>query len=105
MIKKNIVFVSFDEEYVETIEYKFAKLIEEKANVEFITEPEIFERLKRMPKKIDVLIIPQEVSIEHPEIFAKSKIYYLTEKEIDGDNATCIYKYYSVKNIVQKISH
>ena len=31
MIKKSIVFAAFDEEYVATIEFKLAKLTEERA--------------------------------------------------------------------------
>ena len=38
MIKKSIVFAAFDEEYVATIEFKLAKLTEERASIEFITD-------------------------------------------------------------------
>lgn len=103
MAKKNIVFVSFDEEYIATIEYKFAKLVEEKASVEFITDRGIFQRLMKMPKKIDVLIVPYGSVIEHPEMFSKTRIYYLTENEAPQGEGTFIYKYYSVKSIVEKI--
>ncbi len=103
MVKKNIVFVSFDEEYVSTIEYKFAKLIDGKANVEFITNESIFTRLKMVPKKIDILIIPEGVILEHPEAYAKTRIFYLTDTKKDDENSNYIYKYYSVKSIVEKI--
>lgn len=103
MVKKSIVFVSFDEEYVSTIEYKFAKLVEERANIEFITDRGVFSELMKMPKKVDVMIIPMGVTIEHPEAFSKTKVYYLTEDETTENNLSCIYKYYSVKSIVEKI--
>ena len=103
MVKKNIVFVSFDEEYISTIEYKFAELVNDKANVEFITDELIFARLMNIPKKIDVLIIPYGMTIKHPEAFSKTKIYYLTDEETEESNTSYIYKYYSVKNIVKKI--
>lgn len=102
-MKKNIVFVSFDDEYIAAIEYKLARLIEEKANIEFISEQSVFKRLMSMPKKIDVLILPLGVSIEHPEAFSKTKIYYLTEEEAENQNPAYIYKYYSVKSVVEKI--
>lgn len=103
MVKKNIVFVSFDNEYVATIEYKFAKLIKDKATVEFVTEQSVFNSLMNIPKKIDVLIIPSSINIAHPELFSKTKIYYLTENQADESNPVYIYKYNSVKSIVQKI--
>lgn len=103
MAKKSIVFVSFDEEYISTIEYKFAKLVEEKASVEFITNQSIFSKLMRMPKRIDVLIVPYGVIIEHPEVFSKTRIYYLTDNEAGDNDENLIYKFYSVKSIVEKI--
>lgn len=102
MAKKNIVFVSFDEEYIATIEYKFAKLIEDKASVEFITDKTGYSRIMNMPKKIDVLILPEGTRIEHPEFFSKTKIYCLTEND-QTTSSDCIYKYLSIKSIVEKI--
>lgn len=56
MIKKSIVFAAFDEEYVATIEFKLAKLTEERASIEFITDAGCLEAFLERPKKIDVLI-------------------------------------------------
>ena len=42
MTKKNILFVCFDDEYITTIEYKFAQLVDQQANVEFISEENAF---------------------------------------------------------------
>ena len=57
MIKKSIVFAAFDEEYVATIEFKLAKLTEERASIEFITDAGCLEAFLERPKKIDVLIL------------------------------------------------
>ena len=52
MIKKSIVFAAFDEEYVATIEFKLAKLTEERASIEFITDAGCLEAFLERPKKI-----------------------------------------------------
>ncbi len=103
MIKKSIVFAAFDEEYVATIEFKLAKLTEERASIEFITDAGCLEAFLERPKKIDVLILPYGIPLPHPEAFSKTSIYYLTEEEMDAENPAYIYKYYSVKRMLEKI--
>lgn len=103
MIKKSIVFAAFDEEYVATIEFKLAKLTEERASIEFITDAGCLEAFLERPKKIDVLILPYGIMLPHPEAFSKTSIYYLTEEEMDAENPAYIYKYYSVKRMLEKI--
>lgn len=103
MIKKSIVFAAFDEEYVATIEFKLAKLTEERASIEFITDAGCLEAFLERPKKIDVLILPYGIMLPHPEAFSKTSIYYLTEDEMDAENPAYIYKYYSVKRMLEKI--
>lgn len=103
MSKKNILFVSFDKEYISTIEYKFASLVKEKAQVSFITDRNVFSSFMIMPSKIDILIIPYGTVIEHPEAFSKTKIFYLIDEEREENNPDYIYKFYSVKSIVEKI--
>lgn len=103
MVKKNILFVSFDEEYIATIEYRFADLIKEKASVEFITDIDYFYEIMKKPKRIDILIIPYGIEPEHPEVFSKTKIFYLTDDEGYKDNPAFIYKFHSVKSIVKKM--
>lgn len=49
MIKKSIVFAAFDEEYVATIEFKLAKLTEERASIEFITDAGCLEAFLERP--------------------------------------------------------
>ena len=93
MIKKSIVFAAFDEEYVATIEFKLAKLTEERASIEFITDAGCLEAFLERPKKIDVLILPYGIMLPHPEAFSKTSIYYLTEEEMDAENPAYIYKY------------
>ena len=83
MIKKSIVFAAFDEEYVATIEFKLAKLTEERASIEFITDAGCLEAFLERPKKIDVLILPYGIMLPHPEAFSKTSIYYLTEEEME----------------------
>ncbi len=103
MLKKNILFVSFDKEYISTIEYKFASFVKEKAEVSFITDKITFSSFMMMPKRVDVLIIPYGTVIEHPEAFSNTKIYYLMDEEREGSGAEYIYKFYSVKSIVERI--
>ena len=43
------------------------------------------------------------IMLPHPEAFSKTSIYYLTEEEMDAENPAYIYKYYSVKRMLEKI--
>lgn len=103
MAKKSIVFVSFDEEYISVIEYKFTCLVEKSASVEFISDKNSFKRLMNIPRKIDILIVPEGTMISHPDAYSKTKIFYLTDNKEDNEQKGYIYKYYSVKSIVEKL--
>ena len=103
MTKKNILFVCFDDEYITTIEYKFAQLVDQQANVEFISEENAFHHALSMQKKYDIMILPKGVGVEKFDIYRNTKKYYLIDDEVGGNDAVHIYKYYSVKNIIEKI--
>ena len=94
MIKKSIVFAAFDEEYVATIEFKLAKLTEERASIEFITDAGCLEAFLERPKKIDVLILPYGIAglcsdsgRWHSKIFF-CKIY---DRRRDGCRESCLH--------------
>ena len=81
MIKKSIVFAAFDEEYVATIEFKLAKLTEERASIEFITDAGCLEAFLERPKKIDVLILPYGIMLPH----------LLFDRRRDGCRESCLH--------------
>lgn len=103
MTKKNILFVCFDDEYITTIEYKFAQLVEQQANVEFISEENAFHHALSMQKKYDIMILPKGIGVEKFDIYRNTKKYYLIDDEVGENDAVHIYKFYSVKNIIEKI--
>ena len=103
MERKKIVFISFDEEYISTIEYKFAHLVEGTAEVEFITDHALYKRLMTFPEKIDYLVLPEGTMITTPENYAKTKIFYISEEHKSGGDPGVIYKYDSVKAILERI--
>ncbi|MCM1082608.1 MAG: AAA family ATPase [Clostridium sp.] len=103
MAKKNILFVCFDDEYIITIEYKFAQLVGQQANVEFISEEKAFQRVLSMQKKFDIMILPKNISVDKLDIYRNTKKYYLIDDVAEGNAPEYIYKYYSVKNIIEKI--
>lgn len=102
MAKKNILFVCFDDEYITTIEYKFAQLVAQQASVEFISDEKAFQRVLSMQKKFDIMILPKGISVDRSDIYRNTKKYYLID-EAQGNASVDIYKYYSVKNIIEKI--
>ena len=103
MAKKYIVFVCFDEEYISTIEYKFAQLVGQKADIEFISDIGIFTEFIGSPRKVDIMILPAGLNIQIPDFYGNTKIYYMTDTETDMEAPQYIYKYYSVKTIVDKM--
>ena len=103
MAKKKIVFVSFDEDYISNIEYKFARFFEKSASIEFISDQGSFKRLMNLPRKTDIMILPEGTMISHPDAYSKTKIFYLSDEESNGNKPEYIYKYASVKMMAEKI--
>jgi len=103
MAVRNIVFVCFDSEYIATIEYKFAKLIGENASVEYITRPELLQEKVATMKGCDFMIVPSGISIDMSRAKVRS-IYYLTDENRADLPSNYIYKYASVRSMLEKMN-
>ncbi len=102
-MKKTIVFICFDDEYVNAIEYKFSHLVERKADVVFITNLNALNDYITKQPEFDILIAPSECEINEIRISKDIKLYYLTDIIENADNPQYIYKYCSAKTMVEKI--
>lgn len=102
-MKKTIVFICLDEEYVNAIEYKFSHLVEKKAEVIFITNLNAFNDFITKQYMIDILILPVECEL-NKTIYNNIRIFYLTDSKENEDNPQIIYKYCTAKSMVEKIS-
>lgn len=90
MIKKSIVFAAFDEEYVATIEFKLAKLTEERASIEFITDAGCLEAFLERPKKIDVPDTSLWDYVTASRGFFEDK-HLLFDRRRDGCRESCLH--------------
>lgn len=107
MNKKKIVFVCFDEDYITALEYKMAEIVGQNAEIEFITDNKYYTKYMSVPKRIDILVLPENMAWMIDKKNNIGKIYYLTEENIQnnnsGDTEDLIYKYGSVRYLVEKI--
>ena len=103
MAKKKILFVSFDEEYITTIEYKFSSLINEQATIEFISDEKFLSGCEDKLFRMDIVILPVSLRHKYSDLEGKAAVYYLTDIKDEGSNPQYIYKYDSIKFIAEKI--
>ncbi len=104
MSKKNIVFVCFDEDYITALEYKMAEIVGQNADIEFITDCKYYTQYMSVPKRIDILVVPENMGELIGNKNNIGKTYYLTEENVESnDSGDLIYKYGSVRYLVEKI--
>lgn len=99
MAKKSIVFVSFDEEYIATIEYKLTRFIEKYADIEFITKESAYNKLISEHRIIDLLILPEGTLFQTSVDSSKTTVIYITEEKKESKENNYIYKYYPLEYI------
>lgn len=103
---KKIVFISMDEDYVSALEYKLSEIVGKSAELEFITSKEYLKDFLAIPKRIDILVMPESMRGIGLDKLNITKVYYLTEQNYDdSENASeeYIYKYASVRTMVEKL--
>lgn len=104
---KKIVFVCFDDDYITALEYKMAEIVGHNADIEFITDCKYYTQYMSVPKRIDILVVPENMRGMIDGKNNIGKIYYLTEENIQNksgsDTEELIYKYGSVRYLVEKI--
>lgn len=106
MRRRKLVFVCTECEYVNTIEYKLVSFLSTQIEVEFIITSKYINEYFETPRKIDILIISPELYEKLPNKPICTHIHWLLEEEkqsTENDNCSYIYKYSSVRGMVEKI--
>ena len=110
MHRAQIFLIDTDERYLMPLEYKLAQAVQDKADINVITDREYMTRYFSVPRNIDLLIISEKLIDRTFERHEISHIFVLTEQEnAPADTASSltinhIYKYTSMKEIFLKIS-
>ena len=101
---KKIVFICPDEDYVAALEFKLSEIIGKNAELEFITSQEYLNTFLSIPKRIDILVMPENMIGIPLEKLNIGNMFYLTENN-DGsaESNNTIYKYASARTIVEKM--
>lgn len=104
-MKKNIVIVVFDEEYVSTLEYNFLINADEKINLHIITDKDYFNFFFQQSQSIDCLIIDEKLYGESVKKQGIKNVFLFTEVEanINSLSNKVIYKYASIKEILNRV--
>lgn len=104
---KNVVVVSKDVEYVALIEYRIAEVFDEKAEINILTSDEIIEQYFMQPRKIDLLIVDEELFDEKIEKQNPAHVFLVTvdnsKKDVDKGNIHFVLKYNSIKFLLEKM--
>jgi hypothetical protein len=107
MSKLVIVLADTDEKYLMPLELKFIQEFGDKANIELISDKEYFKSYFSSLKKIDILVIHEDLYTGDLEKHSIANLFILTE--LNCISATLdmsinkIYKYTSVKEIFNEL--
>jgi len=107
MSKLVVVLADTDEKYLMPLELKFIQEFGDKANIEVISDKEYFNTYFSTRKKIDILVIHEDLYTGDLEKHSIANLFILTESNsISGTedlSLNKIYKYTSVKEIFSEI--
>ena len=110
MHRAQIYLIDSDERYLMPLEHKLAQAVQDKADINVITDREYLTRYFSVPRNIDMLIISEKLFDNTFERHEISYVFVLTEQEetqVEMTNSPVInhiYKYTSMKEIFLKIS-
>jgi cellulose biosynthesis protein BcsQ len=107
MNKLSIMLVDLDEKYLMPIELKFIEELEDKVDIMIISDESYLKEYFSSPKKIDVLVINENLYTHEFEKHNIGNTFILIENEGEGStenlNVHRIYKYKSVKKLYSDI--
>lgn len=107
MSKPIVILADLDESYLVTLELKFLKELNNRIELEVITEKEYFEAYFQNPRRADLLVVGD--TLYSPELLRHNigNVYVLAESmEIGGTEDLSIhkiYKYTSIKEIFNEL--
>jgi cellulose biosynthesis protein BcsQ len=108
MQKIRIVLADTDEKYLMPLEKKFIDAFEDSAEINVISDPTYLVTFFSTPQNLDILVINEELYNNGFERHNISNTFILSEQPIDDTstgnlNTNRIYKYTSVKEIINEV--
>ena len=107
MSKPIVVLADLDESYLITLELKFLKELKNKVELEVITDRQYFEKYFANPRKMDLLVVGEEMYSQELQKHTIGNLYVLAEYMESGGTEDLsvhkIYKYTSIKEIFNEL--
>lgn len=107
MAKPRIIIADTDSDYINPLQAQFVKEFFERVDLEFISDPDYFERAFSTPRKADVLVVSEDLYDPSLQRHPIGKIFLMTEQNEEGQTAELninrIFKYTSIKEIFNEI--
>ncbi|MCM1288719.1 MAG: AAA family ATPase [Clostridium sp.] len=107
MAEISIVIASLDRKYLSSLELSFTKKVASNVSLEIITDYEYLLNFFSIPRKIDCLIIDEDLYSEMVDKQHINCVFLFTEQTTDSlqrfNNIEYIYKFSSVKEIFHKV--
>ncbi|MBM6977010.1 hypothetical protein [Intestinimonas butyriciproducens] len=107
MARYQIVLVDQDEDYLSLLELRFLEHFGDVADIQLISDPAYFHTFFETPRKMDLLIINQELYIPELEKHSIGAVIRLSETptELRRDGKGCVlYKYTGMKVLFDELS-
>lgn len=107
MSKPTIILADTDANYISSLELKFIGTLDERINLEIITDRKYFNEYFSIPRTAEILAVSDELYSEELHKHNISNICVLIEKPESGDTedleVKSVYKYSSLKEIYNEI--
>lgn len=108
MAKSTIILADIDENFLTPLELKFLEELDDKIELEIITEPAYFREYFSSPKGVDVLVVSEELYSSELQKHNINNIFVLTESIDEGGTEDLgvkkIFKYTSTQEIYKEVS-
>ncbi len=108
MEKSVIVVVEPDKDYLSRLEMGLVKMFRKTADLELISEPEFFDEYFALPKRIDLLIIDENMYTDRLRMHDIEKTFILTEAPEPEDSleqgAVRLYKFCNLRALLGRIA-
>ena len=110
MAKASLVIVERDEDYLVPLEVKLAEILRDSVEIEIISDLSYFDEYFTNPRKIDVLVIDDEVYSDRLHMHNIDKTYILTEdlditesQSREAGEIEYLYKYCNLNVLIDRI--
>lgn len=107
MSRPLIVIADTDENYLATLEYKFLEALDEKIELEIISDRTYFENFFSSPRTAEMVVVDEKLYTRELQRHNIANIFVLTEEVESGNTeeltATHIFKYSGIKEIFNEL--